>query len=75
MAEHLPSIISSPLKLYLFFAEKSFKCTFDGCTYACVDNIGLKKHIRLMHTHKVWLDFLSDSITDPDRIDQYFLYG
>ncbi|KAK3585376.1 hypothetical protein CHS0354_004656 [Potamilus streckersoni] len=35
-----------------FHGEKTCKCTYENCTYACVDMIGLRKHIRLMHTHK-----------------------
>lgn len=35
-----------------FHGEKKFKCHFEGCSYACTDNIGLDKHIKLMHTHK-----------------------
>ncbi|KAL4223183.1 Kelch-like protein 29 [Mactra antiquata] len=35
-----------------FHGEKKYKCTFEGCSYACTDTIGLDKHIKLMHTHK-----------------------
>ena len=35
------------------FSEKKFKCTYENCTYACVDDVGLQKHIQLNHTHKV----------------------
>ncbi|XP_045171372.2 zinc finger and BTB domain-containing protein 24-like isoform X2 [Mercenaria mercenaria] len=35
-----------------FHGEKKYKCTFEGCAYACTDTIGLDKHIKLMHTHK-----------------------
>lgn len=34
-------------------SEKKYKCRFEGCAYACTDTIGLDKHIKLMHTHKV----------------------
>ncbi|KAK3585375.1 hypothetical protein CHS0354_004655 [Potamilus streckersoni] len=35
-----------------YHGEKKFKCNFEECSYACVDQVGLNKHIRLMHTHK-----------------------
>ncbi|KAL3858307.1 hypothetical protein ACJMK2_012901 [Sinanodonta woodiana] len=35
-----------------YHGEKKFKCSFEDCSYACVDQVGLNKHIRLMHTHK-----------------------
>ncbi|XP_052800911.1 zinc finger and BTB domain-containing protein 24-like isoform X2 [Mya arenaria] len=35
-----------------FHGEKKYKCHFEGCSFACTDQIGLDKHVWLMHTHK-----------------------
>ncbi|XP_052243020.1 myoneurin-like [Dreissena polymorpha] len=44
---------NSELKRHVsFHGEKKFKCPFEGCQFACTDQIGLQKHQRLMHTHK-----------------------
>ena len=50
---------------FLLFSEKKYKCHFEDCNFACTDSIGLDKHIKLMHTHKVSHSFRTSSL--PNR--------